>query len=191
MESTGVFIYGLVDPRDGQLRYVGQTVCGLRTRMSRHLADRSRSHRANWIGLLRGLGLKPQMVVIQEFADDELLSQAEIHWIAYFKALGFPLVNQTVGGEGTSGHRDSSETRERKSLARLGKKHSVETRAKISLGNAGKTRSGAVLEANRRAAIRHAVRSPDGTVFESVSAASRATGMCRKTVRKTFEKVAK
>lgn len=63
------FIYVLKDPRDGAIRYCGQTAYALRTRLWRHCSDakkyRGKRHLANWIsGLLDG-GLLPVMEVIE------------------------------------------------------------------------------------------------------------------------------
>lgn len=50
------------------------------------------------------------VVVIQECEDGEVLSLAEKHWIAYYRALGCKLTNLTDGGEGTPGHKKTAET---------------------------------------------------------------------------------
>lgn len=93
-------IYGLVDPRDGRLRYVGQTISSLYCRFSGHLRDRSKnSAKVCWIDELRQLGLKPQMLRISEHSISEL-DKEEIGLIAFFRSLGTPLLNVRPGGGG-------------------------------------------------------------------------------------------
>lgn len=59
--------------------------------------------------------------------------------IASFLAAGVKLVNQTDGGEGSSGHSVSVESRAKIGAASKGRAPSVETRAKMSAANKGNT----------------------------------------------------
>lgn len=52
-------VYHLIDPRDGAVRYVGQTVRRLETRWSEHCEEPQPSVRS-WVLELRSRGLKPQ-----------------------------------------------------------------------------------------------------------------------------------
>lgn len=72
---------------------------------------------------------------------DEQAQLSEKAWIARLRSANVQLYNLTDGGDGTSGHRLSDETRARISAARQGWQFSAETRAKIGRGNAGKRRS--------------------------------------------------
>lgn len=65
----------------------------------------------------------------------------EIKLISQLKTDGHRLLNQTSGGEGTLGFKDSEETRQKKSRAQRGRKVTEETRRKISLANTGKRRT--------------------------------------------------
>lgn len=65
----------------------------------------------------------------------------EIQLISKLKADRHKLLNQTEGGEGTVGFKDSVETRAKKSLALTGRSVSEETRIKISKSNTGKRRT--------------------------------------------------
>src|SRR5438105_11913465 len=107
---SNFIIYGLIDPRDGQLRYVGKSVSGMNRPKAhmQHVFLQSNTHKVNWIRQLKALGLQYGIVVIQSLDDKEMLSQAEIFWIAYFRQLGCPLTNLTAGGEGMLGHRPSA-----------------------------------------------------------------------------------
>lgn len=115
--SSQFIIYGLVDPRDGQLRYVGKSCSGKKRPSNTHrrsLAGREgRTHKANWIFNLHESGFRPGIVVIQEFDSSEILSFAERHWIAYFRQMGCPLTNLTDGGDGAPGHKKTINTIQR------------------------------------------------------------------------------
>lgn len=160
---SSLIIYGLVDPVTGLLRYVGKSSSGLR-RPRQHAQPgqfkRDSGHKANWIRKLHREGLSYLIVEIQHVADRDVLSQAEIFWIAYFKGLGCDLLNATAGGDG--GFTGYSAERNRKlSLALKGRKRtdaeraaisrgkqfiSAETRAKLSAAGRGRKHS----EAQRR-----------------------------------------
>lgn len=58
-------LYSLVDPRDGAVRYVGQTTKTLQSRLAGHLASPAPKV-ALWIDELLELGLTPQIVRLQE-----------------------------------------------------------------------------------------------------------------------------
>lgn len=101
-------IYGLVDPKTGQLRYVGKSMSGM-TRPNEHytpsnLKKSEGTHKGNWIRQLQRLGLKPEIVVLEECTDAGLLEQSEIFWISYFRFVGCELTNATNGGIGRLGH---------------------------------------------------------------------------------------
>jgi hypothetical protein len=71
----------------------------------------------------------------------EEICSKEIELIARLKKEGHRLLNQTLGGDGTAGYKDSEATRAKKSLAHAGRKVSQETRDKISKSNTGKRRT--------------------------------------------------
>lgn len=137
-------IYGLFDPRDGQLRYIGKSSSGL-ARPKEHLEPGrlalNKSWSGNWIRKLIRYGLKYRISVIQEFAGGDHLNRAEMYWIAYFRQAGCRLTNVTNGGEGVSGLPRSAATRAKISASSKGRQVSQETRAKIGAANKGKTRS--------------------------------------------------
>jgi len=131
MEQSQFIIYGLVDPRNGELRYVGQSSRGFDRPMNHW--NRKRCREANdhchcWIKNVLSDSLIPEIEVLQECTFEDELSEAEIFWIAYFKAIGCRLTNATLGGEGTRGFVSPMK----------GKKHSEETKKKISIANLGK-----------------------------------------------------
>jgi len=119
-------IYGLVDPRDGQLRYVGKSSNGLsrpRTHWKNTRLRESRDHCHNWIRNVLLSGRVPDVVVIQDICenDSDILNDSEVFWISYFRKMGCHLTNMSDGGEGQNGFRHSHETREKMRLSHTGK----------------------------------------------------------------------
>jgi hypothetical protein len=92
-------IYTLSDPRDGTVRYVGQT----RNPKRRNYSHRCPSHTGNmgkraWTVELRAIGLAPVFAIIEE-CDTADRAAAEKKWIAHYRALGADLLNLTSGGQ--------------------------------------------------------------------------------------------
>lgn len=94
-------IYALKDPRTGEVRYVGQTVRGLRTRLYEHVQEclirRVETSRQRWV---YGLYLKRLAPAIEELEVVPYMERdmAERRWIAHFKRAGANLVNSHPGG---------------------------------------------------------------------------------------------
>lgn len=124
-----VVIYGLVDPNTQQIRYVGKTRQKVSSRLSAHLRERSKCHRLNWIKSLQDRGQKPEIIILEEIFGAWPWEESERYWIAHGRAEGWPLTNNTSGGDGV---RDlSAETRERMRQTWLGRKHSPDAVEKI------------------------------------------------------------
>lgn len=68
-------IYGLVDPRDGEIRYVGRTKQKLYMRRQQHICEarkeRIRNSRAEWIRSILKEGLRPLITHLQTVPEDE------------------------------------------------------------------------------------------------------------------------
>ncbi len=114
MTTSRFLIYGLFDPRDGELRYVGKSECGLR-RGTAHMWPsllRAKTHKTDWIKSLLASGQRPTVAPIQEFHTNAQLCDAERYWIAVMRMRGCRLTNATDGGEGTKGHRNPPVTPE-------------------------------------------------------------------------------
>jgi hypothetical protein len=93
-----VYIYGLKDPRDDQIYYVGKTENPER-RYREHLKDKkTNTKKTQWVAELRSAGLQPEMVVLTTTTRQEW-EESEIYWIARGYEEGWPLVNLTKGGE--------------------------------------------------------------------------------------------
>lgn len=106
-------IYGLIDPRTGELRYVGKTVLDPRRRLGVHrwraVAAPHKRHSMAWILSLAAEGLKPETIVFETVPAGGDWVQAEQFWIAYFRMIGADLCNHTAGGEGQTGYRQPPE----------------------------------------------------------------------------------
>lgn len=125
MAVTKNLIYALVDPRDGQIRYVGKSTSGYRRPME-HLQPR-RSHKNNtrnchWVNSLLKKGLKPIIRPLEWSDDPNKLYDLEKHYVKTLKERGANLNNHTEGGEGL-----------------FGKKHTMETKLKCSVVHGGPT----------------------------------------------------
>jgi hypothetical protein len=132
---TRVFghVYVLVDPRDGEIRYVGWTSRTLRQRHLEHMYARSKTHRSHWLSLLKQQGMAPFIRLLQTLPIAEA-KKSERYWIDYFRSIGCRLVNGTDGGEGSLGRAVSTETRAKISATKKAnpRKFTPEQRARIS-----------------------------------------------------------
>ncbi len=126
-----VFIYGLRDPRDDVIKYVGKTN-DLRKRLNYHLkgAGRHQTPKNNWLLKLKSLGLKPEMMVLEEVPENKW-EDAERSWIEFFRCKSDQLKNICDGGKGRNGPL-SEEAKRRLSMAGKGRKLSRAAIAKIS-----------------------------------------------------------
>lgn len=125
-------IYGLVDPRTDQVRYIGQSARGL-DRPRQHLTASSYEGQSSyhfpvyvWIRKLLRLDLQPEIVILKSVEKREELNQAERDLIAQYRKLG-RLFNCTDGGDGQVSRSVSEETREKLRQINLGKKQSQKT----------------------------------------------------------------
>ena len=149
MSKSG--IYGLLDPRTGQLRYVGFAF-DFSVRLAHHCSPsrlRSSCHKNNWIKSLAKVNLRPMLAVIEHIEltgdsvlDVKTLGEAEMFWIASFRASGAQLINQTDGGEGRPGPHEphSEETKAKIASALKGRPCSDVVKAKLSASLKGRSR---------------------------------------------------
>ena len=132
------WIYALVDPRDGNVRYVGWTV-NLAGRLRGHICDsmrREHTRKSRWINKLIRHGLRPKMEVL-ESGNGCGWQQAEQRWIKLCSE-SFELTNATQGGEGQVGVKASTETRIKMSIAGKGRRHSDAARRNMSAAQKGR-----------------------------------------------------
>lgn len=90
-------VYGLVDPRDQQIFYVGKTYQQLGDRLLKHLSE-SRSEKFttpkhNYIRDIVGAGEKPYAISIQVYDTEEAALEAETMLINLYRSLGYPITN--------------------------------------------------------------------------------------------------
>jgi hypothetical protein len=118
-------VYFLIDPKTGEVRYVGKTTKELSYRlMNGHMQDSSRTHKTNWIKSLKKEGLLPEVKLVKICENEDKCNYAEKF---YIKLLGRAdksegvLVNATDGGEGTTGRILSEETKRKISKGNKGK----------------------------------------------------------------------
>lgn len=91
------YIYGLKDPRDNAIRYIGKSTKPAQ-RLRAHLKDRTINvQKAEWIDELQKLGLKPELAILQEVTEGHDWREAERDWIRRGFAKGWPLVNGCSG----------------------------------------------------------------------------------------------
>src|SRR3990167_111157 len=98
VETAAFSVYVLIDPRDGSIRYVGQTR-NLRQREAAHaLPEKAGSDalRAAWVTKLRSLGLFPRLKVISEHASEDAARDAEQAAIRSYHRAGANLFNRRL-----------------------------------------------------------------------------------------------
>jgi hypothetical protein len=103
-------VYGLIDPRTRELRYIGQT----RSVHSRRKAHRHGNNGAQvgvWERELKTQGLEPEMVVLQDNLMRDEINQVEADWIARMLQDGAQLLNVLAGAGGLWLHPYPEETR--------------------------------------------------------------------------------
>lgn len=157
-DITTVFIYGLVDPKTGYIRYIGKAADAL-IRYERHFSKAELSpntRKVNWIKSLLAQGLKPYVVVIER-VEETVWQEAECGWIDFYRSQpGYPeLTNGTAGGDGIDrGTKFSQETRNKMSQSRMGRKLPPDVIAK---------RIATIKERREKAAESHRGKRPEGS----------------------------
>lgn len=99
-------IYGLIDPRTKELRYIGQTTRGIK-QLRVYFIDsfmKKKRHVASWIKNLHTDNLKPEVIILEDsIKNKENLNNLEVFYISYFKSIGCNLTNLAEGGNSNSG----------------------------------------------------------------------------------------
>lgn len=101
--DTRFEIYGLVDPRDFQIHYVGRAKDCRKRRLKAHLATlwSEPGRTADWMRELYAERLFPVVVLLEEARGAAAGVDAERRWFLKGKNLGWPLKNrQTPSGGG-------------------------------------------------------------------------------------------
>lgn len=126
-----IFVYCLLDPNDGQCRYVGISN-NPQQRFKEHiLYKQGNPYKFSWIKKLLQNHQKPILKII-EIVDENNWQVREKWWIRYFKKKNQKLTNLTLGGDGTFGIPCSEEKKKKISSSLIGHNVSEQTRKKIS-----------------------------------------------------------
>lgn len=88
-------IYTLIDPRDGTVRYVGQSVA-VQWRFMTHCSKSNIGSTGPWIQELKRLKLKPilQIVEVIKSNNASIFNEREAYWIDFYLAEEEPLLNR-------------------------------------------------------------------------------------------------
>lgn len=150
MKMSNLFIYFIIDPRNGNICYVGQTRRG-KTRFTQHTKNATENptyhgmkRLYSWIAKLIQLGFKPEYRIVEYIDSIDELDSAEIYWGELCKSLGCPLKN--IASFGCNGKWFlTEEGREKLSEGRMGalhpmygKKHKHSTIEKMKIAHVGK-----------------------------------------------------
>ena len=92
-------VYALQDPEQRITKYIGYTTTSLTERLAYHMMDERDNPRTRWIQGLLKRGLAPIIVTLEFVPTRAKLPEREIWWIAFGKTAGWPLLNQSAGGE--------------------------------------------------------------------------------------------
>lgn len=134
------FIYGLIDPRNQELRYIGKAD-NPKKRLQSHINGRFKtdSYKNHWLKNLC-YNSKPELIILEKISILEW-EESEKWWIVYCKFLGVRLTNGTEGGDGCV---PTPEVRKKMSEAQSGERHSMygkyhsdETKIKMSISHKG------------------------------------------------------
>lgn len=119
-----VVVYGLFDPRDGSIFYVGVTTKRLCNRLASHVND---SRHLKMVGdryeRIRSIELAGMRTEIAELETVSSIDwpEAEQFWIENMRSLGFVLTNKSIGGPGALGTRQSAATKLARQVAAIGR----------------------------------------------------------------------
>jgi hypothetical protein len=125
------FIYALVDPETDEFRYIGKSIRPME-RLANHVNEApSNCHRSHWIQSLKARDLRPYIVILESVQGEWPWQESERYWIARGRYLGWPLTNNTDGGDGVPSL--PQETRDRITAASRGRKPRPETLEKLRI----------------------------------------------------------
>jgi len=137
--SRPTTIYGIIDPRNNECRYVGKSSHYVKRKRGhiREVEKGGTSYKNNWLRGLLGEGFEPVFIELEVIPTSEDWVEAEVFWIAYLKSIGARLCNLTIGGEGVPGRLVSEENRRKSSERNTGKVMSEEARLRMSIAKTG------------------------------------------------------
>lgn len=155
MNKTSTYIYILLDPKNGDVRYVGKSD-NPNKRLKEHIKKcrNSVTYKNNWVLSLLNEGKTPLLEVIDDVPYDEW-GFWETYYIDLYKSWGFKLTNTAPGGIGgdlgpevnrkisqsKKGYKHTEESKKKMSEYRIGKKLTEDTKKILSNKLIGNQRS--------------------------------------------------
>ena len=88
MNDKKHYIYALIDPRNGEVKYIGRTT-NPKNRMQQHCKPSGNirhSLKEDWIGQLRNIGLSPEMEIIEIVENGFSAALRERAWIRRYQS---------------------------------------------------------------------------------------------------------
>ncbi len=160
LRNEKFIVYHMVDPTDNQIRYIGQTISGIK-RIVNHFtpfALKPKNHKNSWLKSLKIKGIKPIVFVAHKADSFEQLNEIEKNQIAVFKKC-VNLTNLRDGGT----TKKYLEPKPKSSFLKWAKKIAKKK------GNGTKT---------------IAIKDQHGTLYQSLSIAARQVGSTSGNIRK-------
>jgi hypothetical protein len=139
--SNEYLVYGLIDPDDFTLRYIGQSSSGIARPKSWLHGKYGKGDASGWIRALEKASKKPGIVVLEKCTDHINVKWCEKKWIAVLRCNNANLLNKTPGGESYQPSIYGLEKKKTNNLPPIGKgkdnpfygkKHTEATRLAIS-----------------------------------------------------------
>lgn len=193
--SKQFLVYGLVDPRTNELRYIGASTQGLK-RPARHMTTYmlriQKTKTRSWIVSLKNLQLVPVITILRYCRTAKNTFRAERELIKHHRNLGANLTNHTDGGEGTWGRTHSQQTRDKISAANAkahrGKRHSRKHVLKQAAATRGQRRTVTQRIAASRSRGYTAIQDQYGRRYPSRGEAARFLGIDASSVTRVIKK---
>jgi hypothetical protein len=159
-----IYIYGLICPISGAVRYIGKSTNPdkrLRAHIGAALRHEYKHHTARWIRKIVSEGLEPVLRILEEVNSDNDWREAERAWIKRAIDERWPITNSTSGGEGLDYLNPDDERAYRRNLSEAMKKFRATDNGKEFLKKFQS--AGQAPEARRKAAesIREAYKNPE------------------------------
>jgi hypothetical protein len=87
-------VYALVDPRNGEVRYIGLTK-NIKRRYSQHVSTKDKSNQTKqvWIDELKQCGLCPTLLILEEPVEESTRFDCERYWIQAYLERNANLTN--------------------------------------------------------------------------------------------------
>lgn len=94
-----IYIYGLKDPRNNEIRYVGKSI-NPTLRYSEHIHEKkTNKEKMEWLKDLSDNGAKPELVILETIGEDVDWQEREKYWIAFGYESNWRLTNIASGGK--------------------------------------------------------------------------------------------